>query len=88
MHLESLGHVVLRVRDLQRSEGFYSNVLGMKVITRNSNPAYDVLHLWNSGQSPRLRPDRAGQDATSPHPDTTGLAHVAFKVGSSPRNSV
>jgi catechol 2,3-dioxygenase-like lactoylglutathione lyase family enzyme len=49
MHVESLGHVVLKVRDLQRSEGFYSGVLGMKVISRNSDPRMTFFTLGTPG---------------------------------------
>ncbi len=38
MQVQALGHVVLKVRDLQRSEDFYSCVLGMRIISRISDP--------------------------------------------------
>ena len=34
MKINSLGHVVLKVTDLERSEKFYSGVLGMSVCGR------------------------------------------------------
>ncbi|NCF80106.1 MAG: VOC family protein, partial [Proteobacteria bacterium] len=34
MKVDSLGHVVLKVTDLARSEEFYSGVLGMPVCAR------------------------------------------------------
>jgi catechol 2,3-dioxygenase len=84
MHLESLGHVVLKVRDLQRSEGFYSGVLGMTVISRNSDPRMTFFTLGTPGNHHDFALIEFGPDAISPNPETTGLAHVAFKVGSSP----
>ena len=38
MLVHSLGHVVLKVRDLRRSEAFYADVLGMPIISRISEP--------------------------------------------------
>ena len=49
--IDSLNHVVLRVRDLDRSEVFYRDVLGLQVRRR---PGPDgVLHLRD--QRPRHR---------------------------------
>jgi catechol 2,3-dioxygenase-like lactoylglutathione lyase family enzyme len=39
MPVQQLGHVVLKVRDLQRSEAFYAGVLGMQIISQSSEPA-------------------------------------------------
>ncbi len=36
--MQALGHVVLKVRDLQRSESFYQGVLGMTLVSRISEP--------------------------------------------------
>jgi catechol 2,3-dioxygenase-like lactoylglutathione lyase family enzyme len=38
MRVQALGHVVLKVRDLERSEIFYSDILGMRVVSRISDP--------------------------------------------------
>ena len=34
MKIQQLGHVVLKVRDLERSESFYTGVLGMEIVAR------------------------------------------------------
>ncbi len=39
----TLGHVVLNVRDLQRSEAFYRNILGMKISGRNRRTKMSFL---------------------------------------------
>jgi len=38
MLVQQLGHVVLKVRDLRRSEAFYAGVLGMQIISQISEP--------------------------------------------------
>ena len=49
MHVQALGHVVLKVSDLHRSEGFYSSVLGMRIISRNSDPRMTFFSLGTPG---------------------------------------
>ena len=39
IHPEEVGHVVLKVRDLQKAEQFYTEVLGFTVVTRLKRPA-------------------------------------------------
>jgi catechol 2,3-dioxygenase len=83
VRVHSLGHVVLKVRDLQRSEDFYSGLLGMQVILRISDPRM----MFFSFGTPENHHDFALMEldvhAPSPDDNATGLAHVAFKVGSS-----
>ena len=62
MHVQALGHVVLKVRDLHRSEGFYSSVLGMRIISRNSDPRMTFFTPRDTGDPSRLRPPRARSD--------------------------
>jgi catechol 2,3-dioxygenase len=82
VQVQALGHVVLKVRDLQRSENFYVGLLGMQVIWRIPS------HGWlSSPVGPKEHHDFAltelGCRAPSPDDAATGLAHVAFRVGSS-----
>ena len=75
-----LGHVVIRVRDLERSEQFYTQVLGLEV----SNRAGDVMVFFRS--NPDVDHDLAimkiGDDAPPPEPDRVGLYHFAYELGS------
>jgi catechol 2,3-dioxygenase-like lactoylglutathione lyase family enzyme len=48
VHLHALGHVVLKVRNLQRSEDFFSGMLGMPIISRTSDPAMTFFALETS----------------------------------------
>jgi len=81
MLVQSLGHVVLKVRDLQRSETFYAGVLGMPIISRISEPV--AMSFFTLGNHHDFALVEVGDAAPPPHPGGTGLAHVAFKVGDS-----
>lgn len=81
MRVQSLGHVVLKVRDLQRSEAFYSGVLDIPVISRISDPVR--MTFFTLGNHHDFAIIEVGEDAPSPDPRATGLAHVAFKIGDS-----
>lgn len=83
MQVQALGHVVLKVRDLQRSEDFYSCVLGMRIISRISDPRMTFFTLGTPGTHHDFALMELGPHAPSPEHDATGLAHVAFKVGGS-----
>ena len=75
-----LGHVVIRVRDLERSEQFYTQVLGLEV----SDRAGDFMVFFRS--NPTVDHDlaimRLGQDAPPPQPDRVGLYHFAYELAS------
>lgn len=81
MPVQSLGHVVLKVRDLQRSEAFYAGVLDIPVISRISDPVR--MTFFTLGNHHDFATIEVGEDAPSPDPRSTGLAHVAFKIGDS-----
>lgn len=81
MGVQSLGHVVLKVRDLERSEAFYSGVLGIPVISRISDPVH--MTFFTLGKHHDFAVIEVGNDAPVPDPLATGLAHVAFEIGDS-----
>jgi catechol-2,3-dioxygenase len=80
--VQALGHVVLKVRDRQQSEVFYSCVLGMPILSRISDPLMTFFSLGAEGPDHDFAVIEVGAHAPSPQQDATGLAHVAFKVGS------
>ena len=47
--VQALGHVVLKVRELQRSEDLYVGLLGMEVISRISEPPMVFFNFGNEG---------------------------------------
>jgi catechol 2,3-dioxygenase len=83
VQVQTLGHVVLKVRSLQRSEDFYSGILGMRVISRLSDPPMTSFTLETTENHHDFALMDLGPVAPAPAGDATGLAHVAFKVGSS-----
>lgn len=83
VEVQALGHVVLKVQDLKRSEAFYSSVLGMHIVSRNSDPRMTFFNLGTLGTHHDFALMELGADARTPEHNATGLAHVAFKVGSS-----
>jgi catechol-2,3-dioxygenase len=79
MALKKLGHVVLKVRDLDRSEAFYTSAVGLRVTGRlpgrmvffgvpGNEDSHD-LALW-----------KVGPDAAPAEPKQVGLFHVAWQV--------
>ena len=78
MEIQSLGHVVLKVRDRDRAEAFYEGVLGLRVAARDKDFAMTFYTLGNHHD---LAIVALGEDAGSPGEGDVGLAHVAFKIG-------
>lgn len=78
MKLHALGHVVLKVSDLERSTAFYRDVLGMKEVARHQG----VMAFFTLGDNHHdLGLLQIGADAPQADPGSIGLYHVAFKVG-------
>ncbi len=83
MQVQALGHVVLKVRDLQLAEVFYSGTLGMRVVLRIEDPRMTFFTLETPGNHRDFALMEIDAVASTPADDVTGLAHVAFKIGSS-----
>ena len=78
---ERLGHVVLKVRDLDRSRTFYTEVLGMQVM--KDVPEIRAVFLANHARDHHeIALFEVGADAESPQSRQVGLAHVAFRLRS------
>ena len=80
MKVEKLGHVVLKVRDRERAEGFYEGVLGLPVAARMDHPPMTFFTLGNHHDFAIVEVGPDGPDAA---PNSPGLFHAAFKVGES-----
>ncbi len=76
--LNGLAHLVIRVRDMDRSIAFYRDVLGLELVAD-----YKWMAFFNSPGSDRsheLGLMRLGPDAPGPEQDRVGLYHFAWQV--------
>ncbi len=78
MRVQSLGHVVLKVRDLERSVPFYAGVLGLTEVARNER---GMVFFSIDGNHHDIALIEMGADAPAAPAVSPGLAHVALKVG-------
>lgn len=78
IHPKKVGHVVLKVRDLQKAEQFYTEVLGFTVVTRLKRPAGVFFSLGE--QHHDLAVLEVPSDATPVTERQVGLHHVALQV--------
>ena len=84
MPIQSIGHAVLKVSNLERAEAFYCDVLGFPVATRWQLPGGGPrMVFFTLGNHHDLAIAEVGDDAPRADPRGVGLAHVAFKVGDS-----
>jgi catechol-2,3-dioxygenase len=77
---KQLGHLVIRVRDLEKSEQFYTNVLGLKVM--NKRPGVMTFMSADEGMSHELALVPVAEDAPGPEATRVGLFHMAWEMQS------
>lgn len=79
MEIKELGHLVLYVRDVEKSAAFYRDVLGWRQITPEGLP----VAAFSSGRTHHeLLLIEVGADATpQPRGRHVGLYHFGLKVG-------
>lgn len=76
---ERIGHVVLKVRDLERSRAFYTELLGMDVMMEI--PAIPAVFLANNRRDHHeIALFQVGPEAEDLRPNQIGLSHVAFRL--------
>ena len=77
MQIKSLGHVVVKVSNLERSEAFYRDVLGLPVCAHYDQDGLNMafFSLGNHHDFAIMESPDTG-DA-----EKSGLHHVAFKIG-------
>ena len=77
---KQLGHLVLRVRDLDRSEQFYTDVLGLHVTNKRQGKMVFLSAGGDASHELALMP--VGSDAPGPESTRVGLYHFAWEMQS------
>ena len=80
--VRNVGHVVLKVRDIERAARFYRDVLGLKEVARGTFGR--PMAFFSTGENHHdVAVMEVGADAPAPAPGATGLYHVALRIGTS-----
>jgi catechol-2,3-dioxygenase len=82
VRLKELGHILVRVLDLERSKKFYAEVLGFHVL--EEDPQHGGTFMALEGQSHCVDLFQV-KDLDAAHrqtPGVRGLGHIAFRVAS------
>ena len=77
MKIDALGHVVVKVRDLEAAERFYHGVLGLPIQARSERHGMTFFTLGHHHDFAILA---VGGDAPAADPKAVGTHHVAFRV--------
>jgi len=76
---ERIGHVVIKVRELERSKKFYMETLGLQLMMELP-PLKMAFFASNGRDHHELAIAEVGADAPSPQPKQVGLVHIAFRL--------
>jgi catechol-2,3-dioxygenase len=82
IRLKELGHVLLRVLDLERSKRFYTEVLGFQVLEEDPEHGGTFLALPGQSHAIDLFQAKDPEAARLQTPGVRGLGHIAFRVES------
>src|SRR5262249_25987345 len=82
IRLKDIGHVLLRVLDLERSRKFYTEVLGFEVMEEDPEHGGTFMALPGQAHTLDLFPVQDLDPATPPTQGAIGVRHVAFRVQS------
>ncbi len=75
-----LGHLVMRVREMDRSLDFYTRVMGLTIMERS--PSGTVFMSADTDKSHELAIRAIGMDANGPDHTLIGQAHMAWQMES------
>jgi catechol 2,3-dioxygenase len=82
IQLKEIGHVLLRVLDLERSKKFYSEVLGFHVLEEDPEHGGTFMALPGQSHAIDLFQVKDVELAGRQTPGARGLGHIAFRVAS------
>jgi catechol-2,3-dioxygenase len=82
IQLNRIGHVLLRVADIERSKAFYTNVLGFQVVEQDPEHGGVFMSLGEHGHTLDLSPLENPETAVPVTPNRVGVHHIAFMVDS------
>ena len=77
---KQLGHLVIKVKDLDRAEDFYTRIMGLTVMNRR--PGHMVFMSANTDLTHELAIASIGEDAPGPEDAGVGLSHMAWQMDS------
>ncbi len=80
MKIKALGHVVLRVTDLERAEKFYAGLLGLPIIARFDEDGMKMTFFTLGNHHDFAVMEVTGEGSATGE-TAVGLHHVAFKIG-------
>lgn len=80
INVKHVGHVVLKVRDIERSARFYRDVLGLKEVAR-ANFGRPMAFFSTGENHHDVALLEVGPEAPLPQPGEVGLYHVALVIG-------
>ena len=80
VRIRKLGHVVFRVRDVERSTKFYTEILNFRVSDVNENGMV-FMNVCGDHHTIAIAPAATGEAAEQAPRDQLGLSHFAMEVG-------
>jgi catechol 2,3-dioxygenase len=80
MKIKALGHVVLRVTDIDRAEKFYAGLLGLPIAARLDENGIK-MRFFTLGNHHDFAVMEVSGDGSATGDMAVGLHHVAFKIG-------
>src|SRR5262249_2141883 len=82
IQLKKIGHVLLRVADIERSKGFYRDILGFQVAEEDPNHGGVFMTLGDDFHTLDLFQHPSPESVEEPRGTPLGVAHIAFQVSS------